>query len=64
MPWVRSKREYLVRLELDQDEFGRATMTKTFFAWSAAEARELARLECGLTWREALQKLTVKPTSA
>lgn len=59
-----SRRPYLVRLELDRDEYGRATMTKTFFATSVAEARELARLECGLTWMEALQKLTVKPTSA
>lgn len=57
-----SSEPYLVRLELERDRFGRATMTKTFFARSAAEARELARLECGLTWAEALQKLTVKRT--
>lgn len=57
-----SRRPYLVRLELERDQYGRATMTKTFFARSAAEARELARLECGLSWLEALQQLTVKPT--
>ena len=57
-----SRQAYLVRLELDADEFGRATMCKTFFAHSLAEARELARLECGLSAREAELKLTVKRT--
>lgn len=49
-----------VRLELDRDSYGRATMVKTFLAHSAGEARELARLELGLTWREAVQRLTVE----
>lgn len=51
-----------MRLELERDRYGRATMTKTFFAHSLAEARELARIECGLTWREAMTQLTVKLT--
>lgn len=59
MTLILSTRAYLVRLELERDQFGRATMCKTFFAKSAAEALELARLECGLTWYQAQQKLTV-----
>ena len=62
MLFLSEPRAYLVRLELDRDEFGRATMTKTFFARTASEARELARLECGLSWHDAQLKLTVKST--
>lgn len=57
--FLMSKR-WRVRLELDRDTYGRATMVKEFLANSAAEARELARLELGLTWREAAQRLTVE----
>jgi hypothetical protein len=60
MLFLSEPRAYLVRLELDDDEFGRSTMTKTFFARTSAEARELARLELGMTGYEAERKLTVK----
>lgn len=62
MLFLSEPRPYLVRIELERDEFGRATMTKTFFARTMAEARELARLELGLTGYEAERKLTVKAT--
>lgn len=60
MPLILKSTCWRVRLEFDRDTYGRATMVKNIWAISAIQAREIARLELGLTWREAAQRLTVE----
>jgi hypothetical protein len=60
MPLILTEKLYRARLWMDADDWGVASMVKYFRAKSLAQATELARLELGLSPREAAHKLTVE----